>query len=166
MVKVGNIECGFLKFTPWSRTAAIAGADSGVTFSARRPSGTNRIRLCGVVFCAHALVAANANRLAVSGNMARRMTVSLMLWIWRHMAARPLVILLYDRFVTAGIRRGAYARKKLAQCRALLGNRLAQDTRQQLHGVGFLDQLEAVTGVRGQHVAVAAGQDHGQAGET
>src|SRR5579871_5341454 len=76
MVKVGNIECEFLKFTPLSRTAAIAGADCGVTVNARRPSGTNRIRLCGVAFCADALVAANTNRLAVSGNIARRMAIS------------------------------------------------------------------------------------------
>ena len=52
MVKVGNREWGFLKFTPASRSAAIAGAVSGVTFSARRPSGTNRIRLCGVALAA------------------------------------------------------------------------------------------------------------------
>ena len=76
MVKVGNSECEFLKFTPLSRTAAIAGAVSGVTFNARKPSGTNRIRLCGVAFCADALVAAEANRLAVSSNMVWRMTVS------------------------------------------------------------------------------------------
>src|ERR1700751_407275 len=100
MVKVGNSECEFLKFTPLSRTAAIAGAESGVTFSARRPSGTNRIRLCGVAFCADALVAAKANRLAVSGKMARRMKVFLTITDWRPTAADPLVILLYDRFVT------------------------------------------------------------------
>src|SRR5438105_13316761 len=49
MVKVGNIECGFLKLTPLSRISAMAGAVSGVTLSARRPSGTNRIRLRGVL---------------------------------------------------------------------------------------------------------------------
>ena len=47
MVKVGNSECGFLKLTPLSRTSAIAGAVSGVTFNARNPSGMNRIRLLG-----------------------------------------------------------------------------------------------------------------------
>src|SRR3569623_1395523 len=52
MVKVGNSEWGFLKFTPASRNAAIAGAVSGVTFSARRPSGTNRIKLWGVALAA------------------------------------------------------------------------------------------------------------------
>src|SRR3569623_838178 len=52
MVKVGNREWGFLKFTPVSRNAAIAGAVSGVTFSARRPSGTNRIKLCGLSLAA------------------------------------------------------------------------------------------------------------------
>src|ERR1700742_3569610 len=74
--KVGNNECEFLKFTPLSRTAAIAGAESGVTFSARRPSGTNKIRLCGVAFSADALVAANANRVADSSNIVRRMMIS------------------------------------------------------------------------------------------
>ncbi len=49
MVKVGNSECGFLKLTPLSRTSAIAGADPGVTFSARSPSGMKRIRLRGVL---------------------------------------------------------------------------------------------------------------------
>ena len=57
MVNVGNSECGFLKLTPLSRTSAIAGAVSGVTFSARNPSGINRIRLCGVLFCANELPA-------------------------------------------------------------------------------------------------------------
>jgi hypothetical protein len=80
MVKVGNSECEFLKFTPLSRTAAIAGADSGVTISARRPSGTNRTRLCGVAFCANALVAANVNRLADSSGTARLMTISHNRW--------------------------------------------------------------------------------------
>src|SRR5580704_7999782 len=48
MVKVGNSECGLAKLTPWSRIAAMAGAVSGVTLRARKPSGTNRIKLCGV----------------------------------------------------------------------------------------------------------------------
>src|SRR3974390_128171 len=45
MVKVGNSECGLVKLTPLSRTSAIAGAISGDTNAARRPSGTNRMRL-------------------------------------------------------------------------------------------------------------------------
>src|SRR6476646_5207198 len=60
MVKVGNSECGFLKLTPLSRTSAIAGAVSGVTFNARSPSGMNRMILCGVPFCADA-TPANSN---------------------------------------------------------------------------------------------------------
>src|SRR5215813_14946559 len=100
MVKVGNIECGFLKFTPLSRTAAIAGAVSGVTLSARRPSGTNRIRLCGVAFCADAALAANVNRLAESNKVARRMTISRGA-DWRPDAAVPCLVLLHDSFVTA-----------------------------------------------------------------
>src|SRR6516164_8606338 len=47
VVKVGKTECGFLKLTPTSRTAAMAGAVSAVTLKARRPSATNRIRLLG-----------------------------------------------------------------------------------------------------------------------
>ena len=54
MVKVGKSECEFLKLTPLSRISAIAGAVSGVTFSARRPSGMKRIRLRGVLFSAEA----------------------------------------------------------------------------------------------------------------
>src|ERR1700741_2211760 len=45
MVKVGNNECGLAKFTPLSRIAAMVGVVSGVTDSARSPSGTNRMRL-------------------------------------------------------------------------------------------------------------------------
>ena len=56
--------------------AAIAGAVSGVTFSARRPSGTNRMRLWGVAFCADAALAARVKRLAESSKIARRMKVS------------------------------------------------------------------------------------------
>src|SRR6516162_2535669 len=47
VVKVGKTECGFLKLTPTSRTAAMTGAVSAVTLKARRPSATNRRRLLG-----------------------------------------------------------------------------------------------------------------------
>src|SRR5262245_12600415 len=47
VVKVGNSECEFLRLTPLSRTSAMAGAVSGVTESARSPSGTNRMTLFG-----------------------------------------------------------------------------------------------------------------------
>src|SRR5579871_1190759 len=47
MVKVGNSACGLAKLTPRSRSAAMAGAVSGFTCSARSPSGTNRMRLRG-----------------------------------------------------------------------------------------------------------------------
>src|ERR1700751_3540440 len=78
MVKVGKRECEFLKFTPLSRTSAIAGAVSGVTFSARKPSGTNRIRLWGgALFWADAALAARVKTLADSSTMARRRRVSL-----------------------------------------------------------------------------------------
>src|SRR5258708_35370254 len=64
VVKVGKTECGFLKLTPTSRTAAMAGALSAVTLKARRPSGTNRMRLLGRFASASAALAmmmANAN---------------------------------------------------------------------------------------------------------
>src|SRR6202795_3379438 len=77
VVKVGNIECEFLKLTPLSRTSAIAGAVCGDTMRPRNPSGTNRIRLCGVLFCADAAPAARLNRLADSSTIARRMSISL-----------------------------------------------------------------------------------------
>src|SRR5450755_4670160 len=76
MVKVGNSECGFLKLTPLSRTAAIAGAVSGVTFSARNPSGMNKIRLRGVLFWANAVPADNSVRPADRRTIERRMKVS------------------------------------------------------------------------------------------
>src|SRR5665647_1733792 len=76
MVKVGNIECGFLKLTPLSRTSAIAGTVSGVTFSARNPSGTNRIRLWGVASWARALPADNSVRPAVKSMVERRIKIS------------------------------------------------------------------------------------------
>ena len=67
MVKVGNSECGLAKLTPWSRIAAMVGALCGVTDWARRPSGTNRIRLCGVCAAAApsgiAVAQANTSRL-------------------------------------------------------------------------------------------------------
>ena len=76
MVKVGNSECEFLKLTPLSRTSAIAGAVCGVTMRARKPSGTNRIRLRGVAFCAEATLAVNVIRLADSNTTVRRIRFS------------------------------------------------------------------------------------------
>src|ERR1700688_4808924 len=67
MVKVGNSECGLAKLTPLSRMAAMVGALSGVTACARKPSGTNRIRLCGA--CAAA--GANGNAVAAQANTSR-----------------------------------------------------------------------------------------------
>src|SRR5215472_9343097 len=49
VVNVGKSECGFLKLTPLSRTAAIAGAVVSSTMRARSPSGTKRITLWGWV---------------------------------------------------------------------------------------------------------------------
>src|SRR5947199_10231927 len=54
IVKVGNSEWEFLKLTPLSRRSAMAGALWGVTIRPRRPSGTNRIRLRGVLVWAKA----------------------------------------------------------------------------------------------------------------
>ncbi len=76
MVKVGNSECEFLKLTPLSRSSAIAGAVCGVTMRPRRPSGTNRIRLRGVAFCADAEPAASAIRPADSNMIVRRIRFS------------------------------------------------------------------------------------------
>src|SRR5437899_2867573 len=65
VVKVGKTECGFLKLTPTSRTAAMAGALSAVTLKARSPSATNRMRLLGRFVSAAsaslATIMANAN---------------------------------------------------------------------------------------------------------
>ena len=66
MVKVGNSECEFLKLTPLSRISAIAGALWGVTMRPRSPSGMNRIRLRGVLFCAGAALAVSVIRLATT----------------------------------------------------------------------------------------------------
>src|SRR5690349_5998978 len=76
MVKVGNSECEFLKLTPLSRTSAIAGAVCGVTMRPRRPSGTNRIRLRGVAFCAEAEPAIRAASPADSNTIVRRIRFS------------------------------------------------------------------------------------------
>src|SRR5262245_4556313 len=78
IVKVGKIECGFLKLTPLSRISAMAGAVSGVTFSARRPSGTNRIRLRGWLFWAKAIDDDNARKAKETTGMVRRMWDSLL----------------------------------------------------------------------------------------
>src|ERR1700754_2931225 len=75
MVKVGNSECEFLKWTPLSRTSAIAGAVCGDTMRPRSPSGTNRIRFRGVAFCADAAVAVKVIRLADSNTIVRRIRI-------------------------------------------------------------------------------------------
>src|SRR3981189_1688232 len=101
MVKVGNSACGFLKLTPLSRTSAIAGASSGVTFNAPNPSGMNRIRLWGVEFCANAMPADSSVRLADSNTSERCINIS----PEKRFSAisRCLcLVLLYDRFVTSG----------------------------------------------------------------
>src|SRR5487761_2462679 len=77
VVKVGNREWEFLKLTPVSRTAAIAGAVSVVTIRPRNPSGTNRMMLCGAPFCANAVPAeANIRPAADSLTTERRMKIS------------------------------------------------------------------------------------------
>src|SRR6201995_5820283 len=76
VVNVGNSEWEFLKLTPLSRISAIAGAVCGVTIRPRRPSGTNRIRLRGVAFCADAAVAVNVIKLADNNTMERRIGFS------------------------------------------------------------------------------------------
>src|SRR3954467_11670840 len=76
MVKVGNSECEFLKLTPLSCTSAIAGAVCGVTMRPRKPSGTNRIRLRGVAFCADATLAVSVIRLTDSNTTVRRIRFS------------------------------------------------------------------------------------------
>jgi hypothetical protein len=76
VVKVGNSECEFLKLTPLSRTSAIAGAVCGVTMRPRKPSGTNRIRLRGVTFCADTTLAVSVIRLADSNTTVRRIRFS------------------------------------------------------------------------------------------
>jgi len=55
-----------------SRTSAIAGAVCGVTICPRKPSGTNRIRLRGVAFCADAAPAVYVIKLADSNTIVRR----------------------------------------------------------------------------------------------
>src|SRR5882724_5530684 len=99
MVKVGNSECEFLKWTPLSRISAIAGAVCGDTMPPRRPSGTNRMRLRGLAFCAEAAPADNAIILADNSVMARRIVV----FPLKTAAAdrrRLRLVLRYDRIVT------------------------------------------------------------------
>src|SRR6266481_8136460 len=101
MVKVGNSECGFLKLTPLSRTSAIAGAVSGVTFNARNPSGMNRIILCGVLFWADATPANSNVRPADSNTIERRMNISPWEADLRPFGRDLSLVLLCDRFVTS-----------------------------------------------------------------
>src|SRR3954469_19946094 len=100
VVKVGNRECEFLKLTPLSRTSAIAGAVCGVTIRPRNPSGTNRIRLCGVAFWADAIPADKSVKPADSSASERRIEF---LPIRSHLdLCRWLgLIFLYDGFVTS-----------------------------------------------------------------
>src|ERR1700722_11660307 len=105
MVNVGNRECGFLKLTPLSRTSAIAGAVSGVTFNARSPSGTNRIRLCGVLFCADAAPADSSVSPADRRTNERRMKISREKRISGVPAGCLYLVLLHDGFVTELSRR-------------------------------------------------------------
>src|ERR1700712_5189544 len=100
VVKVGNRECEFLKLTPLSRMSAIAGAVCGVTMRPRNPSGTNRIRLCGVAFWADATPADNSVRPADSSASERRIDFSPCEAI--SAVGRWLcLVFLYDRFVTS-----------------------------------------------------------------
>src|SRR5450432_564998 len=99
MVKVGNSECEFLKLTPLSRSSAMAGAVCGVTIRPRRPSGTNRIRLCGVPFCADA-APDKTSKLVATAAILRRMDNSLR--ANSAQASRCLcLVLLCDGFVTS-----------------------------------------------------------------
>src|SRR5215216_3997101 len=99
MVKVGKSACEFLKLTPLSRSSAIAGAVCGVTIRPRRPSGTNRIRLRGELFCAEAAPAASVNKLADNNTIVRRIRLSLSEAI-PDSAVASVLILLCDRNVT------------------------------------------------------------------
>src|SRR5713101_3338889 len=103
MVKVGNSECGFLKLTPLSRTSAITGAVSGVTFSARNPSGTNRIRLWGALFCADATQADSTVRPADSSRIEQRMNFPLRFGL---PANRPVPLFSF------AVRRKCYIRRR------------------------------------------------------
>src|SRR5215212_4738391 len=76
VVKVGNSECEFLKLTPLSRTSAMAGAVCGVTICPRNPSGTNRIRLWGVLFWPNAVPAHRTVRPTDSNRLERRIEIS------------------------------------------------------------------------------------------
>jgi hypothetical protein len=62
IVKVGKIEWLLANRTPWSRTRANVGAIVGVTLSGRKPSGMNKITLCGG--WARAITASNSARKA------------------------------------------------------------------------------------------------------
>src|ERR1700686_1827665 len=110
MVKVGNSECGFLKLTPLSRTSAIAGAVSGVTFNARNPSGMNRIILCGVPFWARDVPTDSTARPADNSTIERRITISPSEADLRPIGRGLSLVLLCDRFVTSarGRLRGNY----------------------------------------------------------
>ena len=101
MVKVGNSECEFLKLTPLSRTSAIAGAVCGVTIRPRNPSGTNRIRLCGVAFCANAAPADSSVRPADSNRIERRINISPEEADFRPDRRCLCLVLLYDGIVTS-----------------------------------------------------------------
>src|SRR5260370_26004550 len=107
MVKVGNSECGFLKLTPLSRISAMAGAVSGVTFSARNPSGMNRIRLRGFEFCADAIPAHSTARPADSNRIERRINISPEK---RFPAYQPLPLFSF------AVRRNSYIRPSVPDC--------------------------------------------------
>src|SRR5262249_6617767 len=89
IVNVGNRECEFLKFTALSRISAIEGAVSGVTLSARRPSGTNRIRLRGWLSWAKAIEEDNARKARETTGMVRRIRDSLLRKTGLSSAAMP-----------------------------------------------------------------------------
>src|SRR5262249_48734439 len=108
IVKVGNSECEFLKWTPLSRSAAIAGAVCGVTILPRRPSGIKRIKLRGVAFCAAANPAVvSVIRLADNSVMARRISFSPFAGLRRRLRHR--LVLRRDTIVTRGERRSRAA---------------------------------------------------------
>ena len=76
---VVEIVLALLAFSAWrlqSRGPAIAGAVCGVTIRPRSPSGTNRIRLWGVLFCADARPVVRTVKPADSNTSERRIDIS------------------------------------------------------------------------------------------
>src|SRR6185312_15477067 len=114
VVNVGNRACEFLKLTPRSRTIAMVGAVSGVTFRPRSPSGMNRMMLCVRVALVSWAATGEMNSAQASANASPRISIG-GLPSWRRDRGRFPLGRAHDGNITAGQLPGCMLTKDLPE---------------------------------------------------